>query len=52
MNYRDLKMYGLHACATCGAVVREEDQGLHDDWHAVIENQEQRLEDLLIAVVD
>ena len=33
MNYRDLKMYGLHSCAICGAVVKGDDQGLHDDWH-------------------
>lgn len=37
-------------CSDCGAVVIDRER--HDRWHAVIESQERRLEDLLIAVVD
>ena len=38
MNYRDLKAFGLYGCATCGAVVKGEDRGLHDDWHVAMSN--------------
>lgn len=52
MNYTDLKMYGLHSCDSCGAIVKDRYQDKHNTWHEVIENIERRLEDLLIAVIE
>lgn len=40
----------LYHCFSCGSLVVN--MARHDQWHAVIENQERRMEDLLIAVVD
>jgi hypothetical protein len=40
----------MWSCAECSSLVADREK--HDKWHAVIENQERRLEDLLIAVVN
>jgi hypothetical protein len=39
----------LYHCSGCGSLVVS--MARHDEWHGVIESQERRLEELLIAVV-